>query len=110
IRWQAPFRSERVEVAEMVRLSKRELLREFHFTGIPAGHTLALRQRVPNMIPVKFKADIGEARSTTKDDLLTLVLVPDKQGTIAVTMQFELPPAGLPPTVARAIFPDSGKI
>jgi glucose/arabinose dehydrogenase len=110
IRWQAQWASGTAEVAETLRVSKRQLLRELRFTGVPAAHTLELRQHGAKAVPVKIKADIGEARSTAKEGLLTMVLVPDKQGTIAATMQFELPPAGSPPAIARAIFPDSGKI
>jgi cytochrome c551/c552 len=114
VRWRAEFASGAIEVAETLRLAadgkKRRLLRELRFTGVPAGHSLELRSRVPESLAVEVAAITGEASSATAEGLLRVSLVPDSGRTAAATIRFELPPPGSPPAVEQVARSEPSKI
>lgn len=85
LRWQVRFASGIMEVAETLRVvadGKRRLLRELRFTGIPPGHSVAVRRDV---------------------------LKPDAHGSAAATVAYELPEAKQPASYERTLLADPGQ-
>jgi mono/diheme cytochrome c family protein len=115
LRWQIEFPSTVIEVVESFHLvttrGKRHLLQEVAFSGVPVGHSLELRMRALENLPLHVKAVLGQATASTNEGVVQVVLRPDKQGTSTTVIQLGLPAAKSPPVVERiTLAPDSGKL
>jgi len=112
IRWLAPFASAGVELVETLRIvsagDKRRLVRELHVSGIPAGHSLEWRSRVPGSVAAEVTA--GIAKSTHAGRLLAVVLKPGSGRGAVAALRYKLPPARPPPARPRTVLPDPGEI
>jgi cytochrome c551/c552 len=114
LRWRMEFVSGAVEVAETLQIAadgkSRRLLRELRFTGVPTGHTLELRSRVPESLAVDVAASAGDAKGVTSEGQLRTTLVPNGSRTAIATIRYELPAPGSPPPVERVARSEPSKI
>lgn len=113
IRWQAQFPTGTVEISEILRLTtagkKRQLLREFRFSGVPKSWSLEVRTRAPKPLPVDISATVGEAKGTIADGIFRAVLAPNDERVVQATIRYEFPEHASPPVVERTILADSAK-
>ncbi len=113
IRWQVRFPGGSVAITETLRLgrdrSKRRLLHEYRFTGIPAGRSVELRSGVAGSAAVEVRAGSGQATGATADGIFRAVLVPDKEHSAAAVLSGDLPAAAEPPAIPRTLLADPGQ-
>lgn len=114
IRARASFPSAAVEIVEMFRMpgdkAERRLLREVHFTGIPAGRTMTMQWSKPESVAVHVLASTGTVQTKSAAEVFTANLIPDDKGVAAVRIQYGLPAAREPAVVAWSPVADSGEI
>lgn len=114
IRARANFPSTAVEMVETIQMpegkAERQLVREVHFRGIPAGRTILIQGGVPHSVSIHVAASAGTVKTTSETGIVTNILIPNDKGDAAARISYGLPPALVAPAVVRLPAIESGDI
>jgi mono/diheme cytochrome c family protein len=86
----------------------RRLIREVRLRGVPAGSELRLVARWPDAANIEAEAANGEVKVEKADRQWTLILRPDRSGSVTATIRYRLPPQQAPPAWEGKVLVDSG--